>query len=94
MFVRVFLALVAVGNCFVLSVAWQDKSWAALWMAIVVGPVLNGALLISGLVAIPFLKRRRVSFSLRRHLALTIGVPIAAVVADFVIILSMGLHGF
>jgi hypothetical protein len=62
-------------------------------MAFVGGPIFNGLLLISGLVAIPFLKRRRVRFSLGRHLALTLGLPIAAVVADAIIILSMGLHG-
>jgi hypothetical protein len=88
-----FLALVAAGNCLILSAAWQDRSWGALWMAVVGGPILNGVLLISGLVAIPFLKRRRAKFSLGRHLALTLGLPIAAVVADFFVILRMGLHG-
>ena len=85
--------LLLVGNLLVLAAAWQDRSWGALGMAVMVGPILNGVFLISGLVAIPFLKRRRQQFSLGRHLALTLGVPIAAVVADFFIIMSMGLHG-
>lgn len=89
----VFGALLLAGNLVVLAAAWQDRSWGALRMAVMVGPVLNGVFLISGLIAIPFLKRRRNSFSLGRHLALTFGVPIAAVVADFFIIVSMGLHG-
>ena len=62
-------------------------------MAIVGGPILNGVFLICGLVAIPFLKRQRVCFSVGRHLALTLGVPIASVVADFFIIMTMDLHG-
>jgi hypothetical protein len=89
----VFSALLLVGNILVLAAAWQDKSWGALWMAIVGGPILNGTLLISGLVAIPFLKRRRSHFSLARHLPLALGAPVAAAVADFFIIGSMGLHG-
>jgi hypothetical protein len=88
----IFGALLLVGNLLVLAAAWQDKSWGALVMAIVVGPILSGAFLVSGLVAIPFLKRRRVQFSLGRHLALTLGVPIAGVVADFFIIRWMGFH--
>jgi hypothetical protein len=89
----VFGALLLVGNLLVLAAAWQDGSWGALVMAVIVGPILNGVFLISGLVAIPFLKRHRQQFSLGLHLALTLGVPIAAVVADFFIIMSMGLHG-
>jgi hypothetical protein len=88
----IFGALLLVGNLLVLAAAWQDKSWGTLAMAIVVGPILNSAFLVSGLVAIPFLKRRRVQFSLGRHLVLTLGVPIVAVVADFFIIMSMGFH--
>ena len=92
-FGKAFVALVLIANLVILAVAWQDKSWAALWMGLLIGPILNGAFLISGLVAIPFLRRRRASFRLGRHLALTIGLPVAAVVADLFIINSMGFHG-
>lgn len=88
----VFLVLLSVGNLVILIRAWQDRSWGALWLAIIGGPILNGVFLISGLVAIPFLKRFGAQFSLGRHLALTLGAPIAAVAADLFIILSMGLH--
>ena len=88
-FVWVFLALVAAGNLLVLSVAWRDRAWGAFYAAIIGGPILNGVLLVVGLIAIPFLRRRRVQFSLGRHLALTLGVPIAAVVADFFIIYNV-----
>ena len=92
-FGMVFGALLFVGNLLVLAAAWQDKSWGALGMAVVVGPVLNGVFLMSGLVAIPFLKRHRQQFALGQHLALTLGIPIATVAADFFIIMSMGLRG-
>ena len=92
-FVRFFLALVALVNLAALAAAWQDRSWGALGIAIGVGPTINAILIVFGLVAIPFLKRRSDSFSLGRHLALSIGIPIAAIVADFLIISSMGLHG-
>jgi hypothetical protein len=39
----IFGALLLVGNLLVLAATWQDKSWGALVMAIVVGPILNGA---------------------------------------------------
>lgn len=86
LFGMVFGALVLVGNLLILAAAWRDRSWGALAMAITYGPMLNGALLISGLVAIPFLKRRRQHFSTGQHLALTVAVPITAIVADFMII--------
>lgn len=85
--------LLLVGNLLVLSAAWQDKSWGALWMAIIGSPGLNIILMVLGLTAIPSLKRRDPEFSLGRHLAVTLGLPIAAVVANFLIILSMDLHG-
>jgi hypothetical protein len=90
----VFGALLLVGNLLLLAAAWQDKGMGAVWMAFIGGSILNATFLISGLIAIPSLKRHRRQFSLGRHLALTLGVPIAAVVADFYIIGSMGSHWF
>jgi hypothetical protein len=91
-FELVFGALLLVANLVLLAAAWQDKSWGAMVLAVAGGPILNSAFLFSGLLAIPFLKRRRPHFSLGRHLALTLGVPIAAAVVDFFAIMSMGLH--
>jgi hypothetical protein len=92
-FGRVFAALLLVGNLLLLAVAWHDKTWGAFWIAFIGGPILNGMFLIYGLLAISFLKRDRRQFSLGRHLALTLGLPIAAVVADFFIICLIG-QGF
>jgi hypothetical protein len=81
------------GNLGALAAAWQDRSWGALGIAIGVGPSINAVLIVFGLVAIPFRKRHSESFSLDRHLALSIGIPVAAILADYFIIMSMGLHG-
>lgn len=85
-----FGALILAGNVLLLAAAWQDKGLGALLLAIVGSPILNGIFLTFGLVAMPFLKRHRPQFSLGRHLALTVGIPIAAVVVDFFTIKWMG----
>jgi hypothetical protein len=92
-FELVFIVLIVIGNLLLLAAAWQDKGWTALYISIFAGPVLNGAFLVSGLLAIPFLKRRGAQFSVGGHLGLTLGVPIAAAGIDFFAIISMGLHG-
>jgi hypothetical protein len=91
-FWMVYGVLMVIGNLIVLVIAWNDKSWGALWIAIVGGPILNAVFLISGLVAISVL-RRRTPFSLGRHLAMSIGLPIAAIVVDFLVIILMAPHG-
>lgn len=89
----IFVGLSIPANLWLLAAAWRDRSWEALWIAIVGGPLVNAVWLLVGLVAIPFLKRRRAGFALGRHLAFSCGVPIAAVVIDLGLIASMGLHG-
>lgn len=89
----VFVIVVILLNVFALVAASQDKSWGALWIATVAGPIGNGLLAVMSLVAAPFLQRKRLEFSVRRHLALSIGVPAAAIIIDTVAIFSMGLSG-
>ena len=88
-----FFAVSVGSNFLALVAAWRDRSWGAFGIATTGAPLLNGVLLILGLVAIPFLRNRQVGFSLVRHLRLTIGIPVAAVVIDAFAIISMGLHG-
>ncbi len=89
----VFFVLLIVGNLLILAIAWQDKSYMAASMGFIFGPVLNAVLLVSGLVAIPFLKRVEPGFSVADHLKLILGGPIAAILVDVTAILFMGLHG-
>ena len=88
----VFVCVVVVLNLFALGAAWQDKSYGALAIAILYGPIGNILLALFALVAIPLL-RRKPSFSMARHLAFSCGAPACAIVVDFVVIFSMGLHG-
>jgi hypothetical protein len=92
-FGMVFVVVVVAVNLLALGAAWQDRSWGALMIAVVVGPALNGVLALVGLAATPFLRRRRSPFPVRRHVAFSLGVPIAAIVIDFFAIASMGVHG-
>ena len=89
----VFITVVVLANLLALGAAWQDKSWGALWIAIVGGPILNGVFALVGLIAMPFLRRQRSQFSVWRHVVLSLGVPIAAIAIDAGVIFSMGLHG-
>jgi hypothetical protein len=95
-FGAVFIAVLLVGNLLLLAAEYLDRSWGAVQMVVIVGPMLNVALMISGLVAIPHLKRLRAQFSLGRHLAMTLGLPLAAVAIAYANIISMffreGLH--
>lgn len=91
-FAMIFVCSVALLNLVAILFAWHDRSWNALGIVMFVAPMLNSALLVFSLIAIPFL-RHRSSFSLREHLALSFGVPLAAAVLDAVVILSMGLQG-
>jgi hypothetical protein len=92
-FGMVFVLVIVLANLIALGAAWQDRSWGALGIALVYSPMFNGMLALIGLVAIPFLRRYRLKFLVWRHVALSLGVPIAAIVIDFIIICSMGIHG-
>ena len=91
-FALTFVIVVGIANLLALGVAWQDRSWGALAIAVIYGPILNGIFALIGLLATAFL-RRNDQFSIWRHVVLSLGVPIAAASIDAFIIFSMGLHG-
>ena len=88
----VFLSVVVTLNLCALGVAWRDRSFGAAAIAMFYGPAGNGLLALLALAASLALQRRP-GFSMARHLALSLGAPAVAIVADFLLILSMGLHG-
>jgi hypothetical protein len=88
-----FAAVVVLLNIFPLQGAWQDKSWGALWFALIGAPLLNLVLAFVGVAASAILASMRPQFSVGRHLAVCLGVPAAAVVVDLLVIFSMDLHG-
>ncbi|HKV11664.1 MAG TPA: hypothetical protein VJ725_26195 [Thermoanaerobaculia bacterium] len=88
-----FLALVAVVNGIALWLAWKDRSWGALGIALLYGPIANGALALTSLLAIPFLKARDPFLSVSNHTALSLAIPTVAGLIDAAVILSMDLRG-
>jgi hypothetical protein len=89
MFQYTFVATLLVANAAAFSFALHDRSWNALRIAILFGPILNGVFLIGGLASAVILKRR----GLRMSLLLAITAPSVATCALFGAILSLGLHG-
>jgi MYXO-CTERM domain-containing protein len=91
-FGRAFVIAVVLLNLLALGAAWRDQSFGAICIAIMIGPIGNGVLALVGLAGIPFL-RRRPGFSMGGHLALSLGLPVVAIIVDAVAIFSMRLHG-
>jgi hypothetical protein len=85
--------VVLVANGLLLAVAASDRSWGALGIAIMIGPITNGILLLLSLACIPVVKSGAAGASVGSYLAVAIGLPLAAIPIDFFIIGSMGLHG-
>ncbi len=88
----VFAGAVVTLNLFALVAAWQDRSFLAFGIAILYGPVGNVLLALLALATFPFV-RAKPGFSMARHAALSFGVPMGAVIFDYVMIFSMNLHG-
>ncbi|MEW5977623.1 MAG: hypothetical protein AB1898_17655 [Acidobacteriota bacterium] len=89
-FELVFVVTVVLLNLFALGLAWYEQGWGAIAIAFVGSPLLNGVFVLVSLIALPVLRRRHRPFSVRRHLALSFGLPIAAIVIDALLIFSMG----
>jgi hypothetical protein len=87
-----FVFFVIFLNLLAIIIAATDRSIGALTIAMIWGPAVNVLLALSSLMAIPVLRRRQRMFSPGRHLALSICVPLAAIVTDGVVIFSMDLH--
>ena len=87
-----FVCFLIVLNLLAIMIAAADRSIVAVTIAIIWAPAGNVVLALGSLMAIPVLRRRQRTFSLGKHLALSICVPLAAIVIDGVVIFSMHLH--
>jgi hypothetical protein len=89
-------ALILAVNTGLVSMAASDRSWGALGIMIMVGPITNGVMLIVSLLFTPVVKR--VSYGARGatimpYVMIGILLPIALIFVDGAIIGSMDLHG-
>ena len=78
----VFTGIVLLANLIALAAAWQDRSWGALGIAVVVGPSMNGVLSLLSLLATPALQRTFGPFSVGKHVAISLLLPGAAICLD------------
>lgn len=83
---------VLLANGALLAMAASDRSWGALGIAIMFGPITNGILLLLSLACTPVVKASAIGTSIGPYLATAICLPLAAIPIDFFIIKSMGLH--
>jgi hypothetical protein len=84
-----FITALVILNLVALTLAWRDRSLGAMVIAVFIGPAANGVFALLALAMTPFLKRRRPCFSVWRHAALSLGIPVAAMVVDGILILLM-----
>jgi hypothetical protein len=85
--------VILVANGLLLGIAAADRSWGALGIAIMIGPITNGVLLVLSLACVPMVKSAAAGASIGSYLVVGIGLPLAAIPIDFFLIGSMGLHG-
>src|ERR1700748_3819179 len=86
---RVFITVLVVMNLIALGVAALDRSWGALGIAVIYGPLMNGLL---GFISLVFTVRL-IGENVRSHIVLSIVSPLLAITVDYLIINSLPLHG-
>lgn len=91
-FALVFVLAVVLLNLLALVGACGDRTWRTVEVVQSYGPIGNLLLCGIGLIPIPAI-RRDPEFSMANHLGLAIGLPLAAIVVDFVLIVLFELHG-
>ena len=79
-------------NAVLVAAAAEDRSWGALGIMILYGPIANGVLMLASLACTP-LARRFSGASATFHVLTSILLPIGAAMVDGVIIFGMDLHG-
>jgi len=80
------------GLVVLVAAAAEDRSWGALGIMILYGPIANGVLMLASLACTP-LARRFSGASATFHVLTSILLPIGAAMVDGVIIFGMDLHG-
>jgi hypothetical protein len=80
-------------NGLLLGVGAADRSWGAFGIAIVIGPITNGVMLLVSAACVFFVKTGATEGWIATYLATCVALPLAAIPLDYYAIGSMGLHG-
>ena len=87
-------SLLILCNLIALGFAWQDRSWNAFAIAVVIAPAINAFFIVISLIATPFLKTERPRRAvIAKHILACIGIPLVTAAIDYYSIFAMGLHG-
>ena len=89
----VVAAVVLVVNALLLVAANNDRSFGAMAIALMGGPVANLVVLAVALSLLPVLNRAATPRSKACYLAASIALPLVAAAVDFRVIMSMSLTG-
>ena len=87
------VAVVVAANVYLVSVAAVDRSWGALQIMIMVGPITNAVGMVLSLAMTPVVRHISQGAAVFPYVIAAIAVPIISIFVDAGCILSMGLHG-
>ncbi len=87
------LIVVSLVNAGLLLVAAQDRSWLAWGIAMLWGPVANGVLSMFSLLCLSRVIAAAQGARVLPYVLAAILLPLVAIVADILIIASLGVHG-
>ena len=89
---RIFLFVVTIANLIAIACA-SSGGWAAIGMITIYGPMANVTLSVISLLLTNSLRENNPDLSLGKHILVSVGVPMAAIVIDVLIIAIMGVPG-
>lgn len=87
------VCVVVAANAVLIYWAAKDRSWGAMGIMIMIGPLVNAAIALVSVALFPLVRRVSLGAIVSPYIVTSIVVPIAAIIVDAVCILSMGLHG-
>ena len=80
-------------NGILVARAAADRSWGALYIMLVVGPIANGLIMLVSLALIPLVRHLSRGAVVKPYVFTALLGPIAGIVMDGAIIMGIGLHG-
>jgi hypothetical protein len=91
--IAIVSGIVILVNAGLLAAAASNRSWGAFGIAVVFGPITNGVLALVAGACAPSVKRVSGGASVAVYVLVSILLPVVAILADFAITGSIGVHG-